>query len=64
MEIFCKGIFIFIWHLPVHINVHQEDTGTKRETSEPYSEPCETFKMKIFAKMVNDFQLLTIAFIV
>ena len=28
--------------------------------SEVYSEPCQTYKMEIFGKMVNGFQLLTI----
>ena len=27
---------------------------------EEYSEPCQTFKMERFAKIVDDFQLLTI----
>ena len=28
--------------------------------SEVYSEPCQTYKMEIFGKIVNGFQLLTI----
>ena len=31
-----------------------------KEVTDVYSEPCQTSKMKIFAKAVNSFQLLTI----
>ena len=31
--------------------------------TEAYSEPCQTSKIKLFAKILNCFQLLTIAFI-
>ena len=60
MEIRPKGIFISIWHLHVQIKNHKENTRTKRETSEAYSEPCQTSKMKIFVKILNGFQLLSI----
>ena len=63
MEICPKGIFISIWHLPVQIKAHQENIATKRETSEACSEPSQTSKMKLFAKILNGFQLLTIVFI-
>ena len=29
-------------------------------TPEPHSEPCQTFKMELFAKIVNGFQTLTV----
>ena len=53
MEIHPKGIFISIWHLHVQIKNHKENTRTKRETSEAYSEPCQTSKMKIFVKKIS-----------
>ena len=31
--------------------------------TETYSEPCQTSKIKLFAEILNCFQLLTIAFI-
>ena len=63
-EICRKGNFISISHLPVQIKVHKENIRTKSETSEAYSEPCYTSKIKFLAKIVNSFQLFTIAFIV
>ena len=36
---------------------------TKDEISEAYSEPCQTSKLKLVAKLHNGFQLLTIVFI-
>ena len=51
MEIFPKGIFISIWYLPVQIKIHKENTRTKRETSEAYSEPSQTSMMKLLAKI-------------
>ena len=29
-------------------------------TPEPHSEPCQTLKMELFAKIVNGFQTLTV----
>ena len=58
MEICPKRIFISVWHLPGQIKVHKENIRKKRETSEAYSEPCQTWKMKLFAKIHNAFQLL------
>ena len=58
MEICLEGSFISVWHLPVQIQVLNENIRTKRETSEGYSEPCQTFKMKPFAKILNGCQLL------
>ena len=55
MEIYPKVIFISIWHVPDQINIHRENTRTKPETSEAYSEPWETSKMKLFAKILKDF---------
>ena len=63
MEICPKGIFNSIWHLPVQIKVLKENIIPKRETSEAHSEPCKTSKMKLFAKILDSFQLLTIALI-
>ena len=31
------------------------------QMSEAYADPCQTSKMECFAKIVNDFQLLTIS---
>ena len=31
-------------------------------TAETYSDPCKISKMKLFAKILNDFQLLTMVF--
>ena len=64
MEIYPKGNFFSIWHLPIQIKVHKENIITKRETSVSYLEPCQTFKMKLFAKVRKGFQPLTIVFIV
>ena len=49
MEIYPKRIFISIWHPPVQIKVHKENIRTKLETSDAYSEPCQTSKMKLFS---------------
>ena len=46
MEICPKGTFISIWHFPVQIKVYKENTRTNRETSETFSEPRQTSKMK------------------
>ena len=64
MEIYPRRIFISIWNLPVQIKVNKENKRTKRVTSEVYSEPCKTSKMKLFAIILNVFQLLTVEFIV
>ena len=56
MEICPKGTFISIWHFPVQIKVYKENTRTNRETSETYSEPRQTSKMKLsdyYSKQVN-----------
>ena len=58
MEICPKGVFISIWLLPVQIKVQKENIRTKRETSEAYSEPYKTSKMKLFTKILNGFHLL------
>ena len=63
METLPKGIFIANFYLPVQIKVHKENIRTKRETSEAYSEPCETSEMELFAKILNGFPLQTIVFI-
>ena len=63
MEVGPKGFSISVWHLPVEIKVHVENIRTKRKTSEAYSQPCQTSKMKLFAKTLNRFQLLTIVLI-
>ena len=39
-------------------------TRTKRETAEMYLEPCQTSKMKLFAKILNCIYPQTIVFIV
>ena len=44
--------------LAVQIKVHKQNIRTKREASEAYSEPWQTFNMKFFAKIINSFQLL------
>ena len=62
MEICPKEVFISIWHLRVQIKVHKENMRTKCETLEAYSEPCQTSKIKLFAKILNGFQLLTTVF--
>ena len=57
---FClKGNFFSISHLPVQIKVYKENIRTNRETSQQAnSELCQTSKMKLFAKILNSFQLL------
>ena len=35
-------------------------TYSKREQTEAYSEPCQASKMKLFVKIVHNFQSLTI----
>ena len=55
MEICPKGIFMSIWHLPVQVKIHKQNIRTKRETLEAYSEPCQTSKMKLFAKYLTAF---------
>ena len=64
MNICPKGIFISIWHFPVQIKVHKENIRTNSDDSDVYSEPFKTSKMKLFAKLLNGFELLTIFFIV
>ena len=59
MEIWPKGIFISIWYLSVQSKVHNKNLRKKRETSEVFSESCQTSKMKI----LNNFHLLPIVFI-
>ena len=58
MNICPKGIFISIWHFPVQIKVHKENIRTNSDDSEVYSEPFKTSKMKLFAKLLNGFELL------
>ena len=58
METCPKGNFISISHLPVPVKVHKENIKTKRETTGASSEPCETSKVKPFAKIRKGFQLL------
>ena len=58
MEIFPKGNFLSIWQLLFQIKVHKENIRTQCEISEVHSEPDRTSKMKLFAKMLNAFQLL------
>ena len=58
MEICLKNFFISISHLSVQIKFHKENISTKRETSYMYSEPSRTSKIELFAKILNDFQLL------
>ena len=48
MEICPKGIFIPILHLPVQVKLPKENIRTKRETSDAYSEHCQTAKRKLF----------------
>ena len=64
MEIYPKGISLPSGNLPVQIKAHRENIRTKRETPDAYSEICQISKMKLFAKILNSFQLLTIVFIV
>ena len=64
MKICHKEISISIWHLSVHVKVHKESIRTKHETSEAYSELGETSKIKLFTKILNGFQLLTIVLII
>ena len=64
METCPKVTFISIRHLPVQIKIHKENIRTKCDASEEYSELCQTSKMKLFAKTLNGFQLLTIVFTV
>ena len=55
MEICIKGIFISIWNLP--IKVRKENIRTKSEISEAYSELSQTYKMELFANILDGFQL-------
>ena len=59
-----KRIFPSICQLPFQIKVLRENIRTKRETSEAYSEPDRTSKIKLFAKILRNFHILTIVFIV
>ena len=61
MKICLKGIFISVQHLLVQIKVHKENVKIKRESSEAYSEPCQT--SKFYLQILNGSQLLTIVFI-
>ena len=42
------------------MNVCSSIPAVNMVTSEAYSEPCQTFKMEIFAKTVHEFTLLAI----
>ena len=56
MKTCAKGISI--WLLYVQIKVHKENIRTKRETSQAHSEPFQTSKTKLFAKILDVFQKL------
>ena len=47
-----------MWQLRVQIKVQKENIRTKRETLEAHLEYCQTFKTKLFAKIINGFQPL------
>ena len=49
-EICSIEIFIFTLCYPIQIKVHKENITAKRETSEAYSERCQTSKIKQFCE--------------
>ena len=58
-----EGILISIWHLTIQMTILQRKHKNKAWDLRDVSEPCQTSKVKFFAKMLNGFQLLTIVFI-
>ena len=49
---------------PLNISAQSSMTRTKRETAKTYLEPCQTSRIKLFAKILNCVHPQTIVFIV
>ena len=58
IDIFPKGILNLNLTFSCSNQSPQTNIRTKREASEAYSEPWQTFNVKLFAKIIISFQLL------